>query len=154
MTSSTACLNCHFNIQCHDLTSDFRLLDVRGYDVILGPGWIYTHSSVGLDLRRRDFSICKNGGPVATFTDGTIQQHNQVISTKKLCQLLKKNAVRAVIILNNSKTGQEETIRSTPAEIQSVVSEFEDLFQEPKKLPPARGVDHITPLIDDTKTVN
>lgn len=62
MLSNTASLNCLFTIQGHEFSKDLRLLTVQGYDVILGADWIYRHNPVGLDLRRRESSICKNGG--------------------------------------------------------------------------------------------
>jgi hypothetical protein len=79
MLSTTACLNCPYNIQGHEFHSDFRLLELKGYDVILGADWIYTHSPVGLDLRRREFSITKEGTHLVTFSDETILNSNQVI---------------------------------------------------------------------------
>lgn len=122
--------------------------------MILGADWIYTHSPVGLDLRKREFSICKDGGPIVTFIDETIQQHAQVIGTKMLYQLLKKNAIGAAIILNNSVPTPTNQSSTTPQEIRQVLSEFEDIFQEPDQLPPERSVDHIIPLIEDNKQIN
>ncbi|RLN10016.1 retrotransposon protein, putative, unclassified [Panicum miliaceum] len=55
MISNTACLSCKYSIQGHEFISDFRLLEVKGYDVILGADWIYHHNPVGLDLKRREF---------------------------------------------------------------------------------------------------
>jgi hypothetical protein len=61
MTSTTACTACQYSVQGHNFVSDFRLLDVQGFDVILGADWIYSHSLVGLDLKQREFSITKDG---------------------------------------------------------------------------------------------
>lgn len=92
MTSNTACQDCQFSIQGHEFLQTLRLLDVKGYDVILRADWLYTHSPVGLDLRKREFSICKNGQALVTFVDETIQPKHQQIGARKLYQLLKKNA--------------------------------------------------------------
>jgi hypothetical protein len=73
----------------------------KGYDIILRADWIYTHSPVGLDLRRREFCITKNG-KLVTCSDETLQYNHQVIGAKKLYQLLKKKAIGAVVLLNNS----------------------------------------------------
>lgn len=63
MLSNSACIKCPFTMQGrHDFSEDFRLLNVKGFDVILGADWIITHSPVGLDLRKREFTICKYGG--------------------------------------------------------------------------------------------
>lgn len=51
--SSTTCSNCPYTIQGCSFTSDFRLFDIKGYDIILGADWLFSHSLVGLDLRKR-----------------------------------------------------------------------------------------------------
>jgi hypothetical protein len=101
--SETACLNIKYVVQGQDFISDFRLIEVQGYDVILGADWIYTHSPVALYLRRREFSITKYGFEIVTFVDETFQHNNQVIGAKKLYQLLKKKAIGAVVMLNLKK---------------------------------------------------
>jgi hypothetical protein len=53
MSSASACLKCPYTIQGHQFTSDFRLLEVQGYDIILGNDWILAHSPVGLNLKTR-----------------------------------------------------------------------------------------------------
>lgn len=53
MFSNSTCLNCNYTIQGHSFSSDFRLLEVKGYDVILGAVWIHQHSPVGLNLKSR-----------------------------------------------------------------------------------------------------
>lgn len=69
MLSSTACTACPYSIQDHQFSSDLRLLEVQGFDVVLGAEWIYTHSPVGLDLKKREFSITKDGKELITFKE-------------------------------------------------------------------------------------
>lgn len=90
MLSKTACVGNPYSIQGHSFVSDFRLLDVQGHDIILGADWIYTHSLVDLNVRTRDFSITKEGKDIITFSGETLLDRNVLISTKKLCKLLKK----------------------------------------------------------------
>lgn len=154
MLSNTASLNCPFTIQGHEFTQDLRLLSVKGYDVILGADWIYNHSPVGLDLRKREFSICKNGTHVVTFSDDTMHHNTQIIGARKLCQLLKKQAIGAVIMLTNSIADGPQKYNMIPEGLKSVLAEFEDVFKEPDHLPPTRAVDHAIPLLDENKTIN
>lgn len=51
MTSETGCQACPYEIQGHKFVSDFTLLDVQGYDIILGADWIYHHSPISLNLK-------------------------------------------------------------------------------------------------------
>lgn len=130
------------------------MLEVNGYDIILGADWIYNHSPVGLDLKRRDFSITGAGNQIITFSDEIAFHGQQLIGTKKLCNLVKKKAIGAIIVLNNSNTTPIEQKQDIPPEIQAVLAEFADIFQEPDQLPPYRSVDHSIPLVDEAKKVN
>lgn len=62
----------------------------------------------------------------------------QLISTRKLCNLLKKKAVGAVLVLNNSKSQLSTVSHSIPPQVQEVLDEFQDVFAEPQNLPPPR----------------
>lgn len=46
MLSTTACKGCKYVIQGQDFVNDFRLIDVQGYDIILGADWIYIYSPI------------------------------------------------------------------------------------------------------------
>jgi hypothetical protein len=63
--------SCSYCIQGHDFTSNFRVLELQGYDIILGCDWIYDYSSVGLNLKTREFTIEKLGHKI-TFKDETL----------------------------------------------------------------------------------
>ena len=69
MLSETACLACPYSIQEHAFSSDFKILEVHGYDIILGADWIYNHSPVGLDLKTRQFSLNHYGTKIITLQD-------------------------------------------------------------------------------------
>jgi hypothetical protein len=154
MTSSSMCKNCSYTIQGQHFTTNFRLLDLKGYDVILGADWIYTHSPVGLDLRKREFTITKNGKQTVTFVDETLQDSNLIIGPKKMCQLIKKRAIGAVVVLNTSDSQAKSESPAPPEEIAVVLLDFADVFQEPTQLPPARHIDHAIPLLSNAEPVN
>jgi hypothetical protein len=136
MSSTSACLQCHYSIQEHNFISDFKLLEVQGYDIILGADWIFKHSLVGLDLRRRELFITKEGEQLVKFSDETYSSSSQIIGTKKLCHLLKKKAIGVVVVLNNLEIKNEVAQQACHPEIRAILSEFVDVFQEPKNLPP------------------
>ena len=39
-------------------------------------------------------------------------------------------------------------------DMQQILSEFEDVFQEPSKLPPLQEIDHYIPLKEGTQPIN
>jgi hypothetical protein len=48
----------------------------------------------------------------------------------------------------------ESSVSLLPEEIQSLVSQFSSLFEEPSSLPPSRPCDHVIPLIPGARPVN
>jgi hypothetical protein len=130
-------------------------LEIQGYDIILGADWVYIHSLVGLNLKTREFSTTKDGHHCVTFSDETKPSKNMLINPKTLCKLLTRKAITTVLLLKTD-TINEKTIESPaiPQEIQSVLQDFEDIFQTPETLPPKRSVDHAITLIYDFKAVN
>jgi hypothetical protein len=155
MCSKTACMDCSYNIQGYQFKSAFRLLELQGYDIILGADWIYAHSPVGLNLRTREFSITKDVLDLITFVDETLPDRNVIISPKKLCKLLKQKAVGAVMVLtggdNSDQMSQDAAVSP---EISTFLQEYEDIFQEPQESPPQRSVGHAITLIEGAKPVN
>lgn len=132
MNSTSACLSCKYDIQGHHFSSDFRLLEVKGYDIILGTDWIYEHSPVGLNLKTREFSVTKNGKEIITFSEQPWPTGKMIIGTKKLCQLLKNKTVEIAMILNkgNPQVTETKEVKSVPSEIQQILTEFSDVFKE------------------------
>jgi hypothetical protein len=155
MFSNTSCVNRLYTIQGHSFASDLRLLEIQGYDIILGADWIFTHSPVGLNLKTREFSITKDGKDFITFADESKADQHLIINPPKMCKLLKNKVVSAVLVLNCEKLDKHTDPQPTvPPQILSLLKEYEDIFQEPKHLPPKRSVDHAITLINESKTVN
>lgn len=46
-----------YNIQNHQFANDFKLLPLKGYDIILGCDWLLEHSSISLDFGERLMTI-------------------------------------------------------------------------------------------------
>lgn len=74
MHSESATLACPYTIQSHQFSTDFRLLEILGYDIILGADWIFTHSPVGLNLKTREFYITQYGDKLITFKDESLSE--------------------------------------------------------------------------------
>jgi hypothetical protein len=53
----------HYSIQQQNFCNQFRLLQLKDYDLILGCDWIKVHSPICLDLRddSRKLTVTKNG---------------------------------------------------------------------------------------------
>lgn len=104
MLSESACLACPYVIQNNHFKSDFRLLDVQRYDLILGADWIYHHSPIGLNLKTRELSITTKDKGIVTFSDDKMPPSNQLIGASKLCKMLKRKSVAEIILLRSQQT--------------------------------------------------
>jgi hypothetical protein len=63
--------DCPYQIQGHQLKSDFRVLELAGYDLILGCDMIFEFSPVGINLETREFTVEKEGERIC-FKDETL----------------------------------------------------------------------------------
>lgn len=116
LTRESQCLECPYEIQKEKFTTDFRLLELKDYDIILGSDWIYEQSLVSLNLKTREFSICKDGTRNIKFEDDTYPNGNCVINALKLDKLMDKGMIRAVIYSKTVLT-TEGKLKETPIEI-------------------------------------
>ena len=107
----------------HHFTSDFRILEVQGYYIILGNDWILSHSPVGHNLKTREFSVTQNGAKLLTFRDENIVDKRITISTKKLFQLLKKRVCSSILVLNTHSVfpADSSTVPKIPSDIAKVL---------------------------------
>jgi hypothetical protein len=121
----------------------------------LGADWIYNHSLVGLNIKTREFSMTKNGQHIVTFSHDSIPSKNVLICPKKMCKLIKHKVVTTMFVLSSSPQSENITpLTSKHPEISSLLQEYDDVFQEPRDLPPQRPVDHFITLVDAAKPVN
>ncbi|XP_040381111.1 uncharacterized protein LOC121054722 [Oryza brachyantha] len=91
---------CHWLVQGQSFKSNFRMIPLGSYDIILGMDWLEQFSPM---------------------------QVNTIEMAKKA---------------------------PIPEQIQPLVQEFKELFQEPTDLPPRRNCDHHIPLVEGAKPVN
>ena len=71
---SDACLpSTQFSVQGHRFESTFKILPLKTFDMILGADWIYEYSPIGLDLKKRELVVTKNGTPIKML-DHTLLQ--------------------------------------------------------------------------------
>jgi hypothetical protein len=91
--------NCPYTIQGHHFISDFRTLELEGYDLILGCDWIFEFSLVGINLKTRGFTMERDGQRIC-FKDETLPNEKFLVSHKKMKKILQKGEVGAVIYVH------------------------------------------------------
>jgi hypothetical protein len=100
-----------YHIQTEKNSNGFRLLPLKGYNVILGCDWIERHNPIGLDIRvsSQNLTIHKEGITRVIFSDFIAPRDKATISASQLEKLCRTEILGYVIQINNV-----EQIQSSP----------------------------------------
>lgn len=116
------------------------VLDVKGYDLILGMDWLSSLGPMFVDWGKGSVKMMSKGKPVCLEVErvsAEVRVCEQVTEvTKGSTQLL----VAQLFLIEEGERGQEKFINPI---LQPVLKEYQDLFSEPTSLPPKREIDKI-----------
>ncbi|CAN6292538.1 unnamed protein product [Urochloa humidicola] len=149
---SAKVVNLSWWTQGHTFTADFRVIPLGCYDMILGMEWLEDHSPMWVHWKRKRLRFSYQG---ARITLRGVKENTKAcgaISSKKLKGLLHKKGVAQLIQL--CPLVDSASSPAIPVELQKLVDQHKDLFDEPKELLPHRAADHHIPLLPGTKPVN
>jgi hypothetical protein len=133
-----------FHIQKLKFSSDFRILPLKGYELVLGVSWLKEHNPTTFDWIQRTLSLTKEGVE-HTLPDYVTAHKQNTITAKKCAKLLNKGLSGYMIQLcavASLVTGLEEVSTQLPDQIVKILQDYEDIFQKPAGLPPQRECDH------------
>ncbi|KAJ3689593.1 hypothetical protein LUZ61_018757 [Rhynchospora tenuis] len=153
MVTDLECKAFKFSLQGHEFTKDMRVLDVTGYDLILGLDWLTELGPMWIDWGKGCIAFKRNG------TDIHLQVQEELAEVQ-LCQQvfnLKKEAAdgNEVLIAHLFLVKPESHInKSEKLQLADILDKYKAVFQEPCALPPSRTVDHSIPLIPGTSPVS
>ncbi|KAJ3684964.1 hypothetical protein LUZ61_014128 [Rhynchospora tenuis] len=151
MSSTTKCEGVNFILQNHQLTGEVRLLDIQGYDMILGMDWLSLHGPMTIDWHQGKVLLHKDGQELVL----QVTPDNAEVS---LCQgqwAIEKEErnggqlfVAQIFVVDDAPH-----IPMVHPILQPVLDQFKEVFTEPTKLPPSREIDHQIPLKSGSKPV-
>ena len=137
--------------QGHTLKSDMKVLQLGAYDAILGFDWLQAHSPMKCDWQNRTMEFTELGKSFKLQGIPPPSLGLQKLSASKLMKLCAGNEVSAFAIVDILDTNSTPPI---PAPVQSLLQEFDAVFQKPINLPPVRIYDHTIPLVPNALPVN
>ncbi|KAJ3707881.1 hypothetical protein LUZ61_011586 [Rhynchospora tenuis] len=152
MVTDTICNSLNFSLQGHEFEKDVRLLAIQGYDMILGLDWLTSLGPMKIDWSKGILEFNKGNKEVKLTVReefAEVQLVKGIVNVEK--EVKKGNDVIIAQIFRIEEGKEEPKLNS---EWQVVVDEFKDVFDEPKGLPPQRGVDHKINLLPESKPVN
>lgn len=142
---------CQWETQHHVFTTDLKVLQLGSYDMILGYDWLTYFSPMKVDWARKKVRIVD--GNTVVYLQGIHADTTEcpTISLQECSALIQQGEVTHVVPLTNVSAYADTDI---PAEVQSLLHQFQGLFSEPTSLPPRRECDHKIVLIPGARPVN
>ncbi|KAH9724161.1 hypothetical protein KPL70_007389 [Citrus sinensis] len=126
----------------------FYSLPLAGLDMVLGIQWFEMLGSVVCNWKHLTMDF--NWQNQARRLQG-IQRPIQVTSLETVAKEHRQGQMVFAVYVQNLEDSSWDGIQP---DIQQLLSEFEDVFQEPSNLPPLREIDHHIPLKEGTQPIN
>ncbi|KAJ3685430.1 hypothetical protein LUZ61_014594 [Rhynchospora tenuis] len=153
MLTDAECKGLKFSIQGNEFTKDMRLLDIKGYDLILGMDWLTERGPMVVDWKKGSLRF-KNGDKEVKL------QVCEEVAEVALCHTVmdlrnedKKGS--EILIAHMFKVEADSLIgRNVAPELEFVIDQYSHIFEEPKTLPPHKEIDHQIQLANDTQPIN
>ncbi len=140
-------------IQGHTFSSDMRVVHLGGYDAILGMDWLalWGDMSCNWALKTLKFQYHHQWIVLQGVPDIQSPPELCVVSLPQVLKWQKGCDIWAAALLEPHEVS---SLPPVPAIVISLLTEFDDVFQDPTCLPPDRTYDHAIALLPDAAPVN
>ncbi|KAL4290632.1 hypothetical protein GQ457_14G012640 [Hibiscus cannabinus] len=139
-----------WKMQGYQFEHDFRVLQLGGCDRILGVDRMKKYSPVMMDFNEMTLSF-QHGPQYITLHGGKKLPSVKLISEDKLHKWAKRDSeLMGEIYLMSA----DVTTTEIPEQLQPVLEKYQQVFEEPKGMPPTRNHDHYIVLKPGTQPVN
>ncbi|KAL5727540.1 hypothetical protein ACHQM5_000724 [Ranunculus cassubicifolius] len=143
---STCCPSFTWEIQGSTFVSDVRILPLGGCDLVLGVQWLREISPVLMDFTSLQMEFQHNNHTVQLRGD-TVPAKAKLMSLQAAQRMVDHHPMTVMGLLTSISDARGTVDREvTPPAINELLSEFQDVFQEPHELPPSRSIDHTIQL--------
>ncbi|XP_057416101.1 uncharacterized protein LOC130710765 [Lotus japonicus] len=140
-----------YTVEVGDGYKNFYLFNLQGVDIVLGLDWLASLGEVKADfgklvlsIKQGDEWITISGDPSLTKTQLSLAAFMQV-----------RKAEKEGLLLHCTDAGEDIRPEITvPGELLGVLQQFDEVFQDPKGLPPSRSHDHAIHLKEGAEIPN
>jgi hypothetical protein len=132
-----------------------RITDIGAYDAILGVNWLKQFSKTTNKWVDKNISFHYKGKDI--MLQGLQSKPTtelSMLSVEQLHKWLSGNEVWAVAIVDSLSTMISSDASQLSPDLQALLTENQDVFVEPKHLPPQRALDHAISLPEEAQPVN
>ncbi|XP_019170443.1 PREDICTED: uncharacterized protein LOC109166012 [Ipomoea nil] len=153
MGCDSVCKGLEWQVQKEQFKKDLRVLKLGGCDIVLGMDWIDTYAPIQLHTRPPGISFHKDGKRV--MLKGLTKKIVLQQASKKEIRRWKKEGVQGYLLQGMMQAIHSSKDAESPSsELTVILQEYQEIFDEPKGLPPSRSLDHEIPLIPGSKPVH
>jgi len=147
---------CHFELIARDCTiiiqgrlcrGDLILLEIHGYDIILGMDWLTKYCAT-IYCNRKTVTLVTPDKESIQYKGGDSKPTVPIIFATKACKLIGKGCTAYLCAVEASDT-QEPDLKDI-----LVVQEFPEVFQEVPGLPPDREIEFAIELLPGTAPIS
>jgi hypothetical protein len=159
MACTSVCSNFQWSIQGVDFVTDVFTLDLKNCDMIFGIQWLATlktivcnYEEMGMAFTWQGQEVFIKGNDPVTMETVRLKQLNGLLCSASLVSEINMCSLRSI----NSQergTGLQPGLAANTT-FTSLQAEYQELFAEPKGLPPPRSHDHNIPLKEGSNPVN
>ncbi|XP_020251114.1 uncharacterized protein LOC109828557, partial [Asparagus officinalis] len=148
------CPGVSLDCQGVNIQVDLLVMPMGGSQVVLGADWMRTLDDITLNFNKLQVTFMTEG--VKKTLQGVLPDDLQLVDSKQIAKTLREQEQGFFIQLCSmglQSCTTEGTQGDLPTEVQELIQEFGDVFQELPHLPPRRDIDHRIPLEDGTKPI-
>lgn len=143
--------NCKWWMQGHQFCNNFRMLPLGNYDIILGMDWLESISPMQVDWANKWMEFNHQGASIRVQGLLSTPVQCSPVTCHQLNGMSRRGSLSYMVQLQ-PVTRQEDI--NIPDQVQHIIQDYKEIFQEPEGLPPRRTCDHIITLVPGAKPIN
>jgi hypothetical protein len=127
--------------------STFKIIPLKGYDIILGMDWLSQHSPMQIHWVDRWLKFSHEQQTVTLLGISPETQLGPPVCQNQLVALDKTDSILYLVQVQAT----EPTVsieQDIPPDLQLILDKFQSIFNPPTTLPPQRPGDHTIPLLE------
>ena len=139
-------------VQEHTFSYDLKVLELGGYDVIIGMDWLEQWGEMNCHWKEKWVKFLYKGNPITLqgIQSSSLDQL-QEMSLEQVMSWYKENKIWETALVEPHAL---VAVANTPAEISQLLDQYKDVFDTPSSLPPSRAFDHAIHLYPEAIPVN
>jgi hypothetical protein len=156
MTTTQQVKGLEWYIQGQTFNTDMIVLDLLPYDAILGYDWLKSYSPMQCDWQAKTMQFQHRNKEVILRGSQPMPLDLNTISAKQVYKSTHGNDIWAFVIVKPTVVAHatQPSECTKEEDIQLLLQQYANIFQEPTGLPPHRSYDHAISLFPDAVPVN